>query len=496
MADANSHPGKDTNPDDMTPEFIQNPGDPATPPAPPSASVRGPSVRLRDGGQTAAGGVSLRMDPANQSLADALRFTYGLLKVSMIVLVVLFAASGLKTINEGERGIRVVLGKPQSLNLTPGIHWGFPYPIGEMIRVGAGTSEVALGTAFMPEAPGIRRDADDQALAVAIDRFSTSSKLQPDRAGSNITADLNIAHTQWTVNYRRTDHRQYAENILPRQETDLVRLATQRGVVLTLSGISIDELLKQTGESAAAARVREIAQRTLDELNSGITIDRVTLIRKIPPAFLLDRFASVQSAAQNAGKAREDSLLNRDRRLNEVAGAAAMPLIGLINEYERLIELGETAEAAALLAQIDAILDGRPAQVGDQIFAAGLISGQVAELLEQTRSRASSRVSQAIADRDLFRAKLVQYESNPRLMIARDWSAAMAAFLAKPFVQTMILPEGATTAELLINEDPAIVRELDRERKRQEAERAAEQRMENFRRDLFRSQRGIQETEE
>jgi regulator of protease activity HflC (stomatin/prohibitin superfamily) len=488
MPNQNNTGTNDTNPDDMRPEFIQPQGDPA----PPSPSVRGPSVRLREGGQTTAGGVSLRMDPANQSLADALRFTYGLLKFSMIVLVALFAFSGIKTINEGERGIRVFLGQPQSLNLNPGFHLGFPYPIGEMIRVGAGTAEVALGLAFMPEGGG----NDDQALAVAINRFSTATKLQPDRSYSNITADLNIAHTQWTVNYRRTDHRQYAENILPEQETAIIRLATQRGVVLTLAGLTIDELLKQTGESAAAARVREIAQRTLDELNSGITIDRVTLIRKIPPAFLLERFASVQSAAQNAGRAREDSLLNRDRRLNEVAGAAAVPLTGHINEYERLIELGETDAAAALLTQIDAILDGRPAQIDDQIYAAGLVSGEVAELLERTRSRASSRVSQAIADRDLFNAKLIQYESNPRLMIARDWSAAMAEFLAKPFVQTMILPEGSTTAELLINEDPAIVRELDRERKRQEAQRASEERFEMFQRDLFRSQRGIQETEE
>lgn len=486
-----------TDPSDMMPEFIQ-PQDVPTP----SPSVRGPSVRLRESGQTSAGGVSVRMDPANQSLADALRFTYGLLKISMVVLVAMFAFSGIKTINEGERGIRVFLGRPSALNLTPGFHLGFPYPIGEMIRVGAGSAEVALGTAFMPEAPGISSTdpnnaaANDQALAVAIDRFSTSSSLQPDRAGSNITADLNIAHTQWTVNYRRTDHRQYTQNILPEQETRLVRLAAQRGVVLTLSGLTIDELLKQTGESAAAARVREIAQRTLDELDSGITIDRVTLIRKIPPAYLLERFASVQSSAQNAGRLREDSLLSRDRQLNEVAGAAAIPLVNQINEYERLIELGETAAAAELLGQIDAMLDGRPAQIGEVIYPAGLVSGEVAELLEQTRSAASSRVSQAIADRDLFRAKLIQYESNPSLMIARDWSAAFAEFMAKPFVQTMILPEGATTAELLINEDPAIARELDRERKRQEALRANQERNELFTRELYRSDRGIRETEE
>lgn len=457
-------------------------------------STRGPSVRLRDASSGARGQTGPRMDPANQSLAEALRFTYGLLKLAMLVLVVLFVFSGVKTVNEGERGIRVVLGKPSSFNLTPGFQPGLPYPLGEMIRIGEGSVEVKIARSFMPYGSGM--ETDDLAMAARADQFAADAMLKPGRSGSNITSDLNIAHTQWTATYRRTDHRSYAENILPEQEDYLVRAAVQRGVVLTLAGVTIDDLLKQSGDSAAAARVREIAQSTLDDVDSGITIDRVTLSRKIPPTYLLEKFNSVQSAAQRAGKNREDALLERDQRLNEVAGNAAPVLIAAINEYERLTELGETDEAEALLAQIDAVLEGRPAEIDGRVYAAGLIAGRVSEELEQARSSVSTRVSQAIADRDLFRAKLAQFESNPRLMISRDWSAALSDFLAKPFVQAMVLPPGVTTAELLINEDPAIVRELDRERKRQEAQRAADERMEQFRRSVYSSQRGIREPAE
>ena len=58
-------------------------------PAPQAASTRGASVRLRQA-DARTGGSSMRMDPANQSLADALRFTYGLLRILMVLLVGLF----------------------------------------------------------------------------------------------------------------------------------------------------------------------------------------------------------------------------------------------------------------------------------------------------------------------------------------------------------------------------------------------------------------------
>ena len=450
-------------------------------------SGRSASVRFSRGQDSGAATNKLRMDTANQSLADAMRITYGFLQFGMVILLILFIFSGFQKINEGERGIAVFLGKPSRTQLEPGAHLTWPYPIGEMIRVGGGAVEVSLAREFMPSVPGSA--SNDALLEMPIGRFNDTGRLNPQGSGSLITADLNIAHTQWTVNYHRSNHLRFIKNILPEQERGVVIIATRRGVVRTIAETSIDDLLKKSAESIAS-RVRDIAQQTLDGLESGITIDRVVLVRKSPPLYLLNQFASVQSAAQSAGKTREDSLLLRDQELNEIAGRAAPVLISMIDQYEKYIELGESELAVEMLAKIDIVLEGGEANYQGQSTLA-LISGEVSEILNSAQAQASGRVSRAIADLEQFKAKQAQYQANPTLMVARDWSMAMASFLDKDFVSTMYLPEGVDV-ELLINNDPDIERERDRLRKRAEAAAGQRQRREDARRDQYKSQRGIQ----
>lgn len=447
---------------------------------------RSASVRFARGQDSGVVTNQSRMDAANQSLADALRITYGFLQLGMVVLLVLFVFSGFQKINEGERGIAVFLGKPTRANLEPGAHLTWPYPIGELIRIGGGAVEVPISRIFMPNRPGTT--SDDALLEVPLDQFGNMGRLNPSRDGSLITSDLNIAHTQWTANYHRSNHMRYIENILPEQEPAIIVAAVQRGVVQVIAETSIDDLLKKSAESIAA-RVRVIAQQTLDELESGITIDRIVLVRKTPPLFLLNQFASVQSAAQNAGKAREDALLERDQMLNEVAGRAASVLISMIEAYERHIELGEDEQASALLAQIDLVLAGQETNYQGQSTLA-LVSGEVSEILNTAKSYATTRVSESIADLEQFNAKQAQFEANPMLMVARDWSLAMGEFLDKDFVSTIYLPE-SVQAELLISSDPDVEAERLRQKRRKEAVDAMLQRREDFTRNVYKSDRGI-----
>jgi len=447
---------------------------------------RSASVRFSRSREAVGTTNQARMDTANQSLADALRITYRFLQLGMVVLLILFVLSGFQKIQEGETGIAVFLGKPVRVNIEPGARLTWPYPIGELIRVGGGSAEVPISRVFMPNRTGAA--SDNQLLDAPLDQFAGGGRLSPLRDGSLITADLNIAHTQWTANYHRSNHLRYVEHVLPELERSLVVVAVRRGVVRTIAETTIDDLLKKSAESISA-RVREIAQSTLDDFESGITIDRVVLVRKTPPLYLRELFASVQSAAQNAGKAREDALLERDQMLNDVAGRAASVLISMIDEYERFIELGADDEAAAMLVQIDTVLAGGEVDYQGQNTLA-LISGEVSEILSEARSQATTRVSESIAGLEQFRAKKTQFEANPMLMIARDWSSAMAAFLEKDFVTTIYLPEGAQ-AELLINNDPDIEAERLKAQRRKESLDNMLQRRDDFQREMFRSRRGI-----
>ncbi len=488
MTDPHDHEHHEYEPDSV----LEGIGDDAEQsPAEGLVTGRAASVRFNRGGDAGLTSNRARMDAANQSLADALKITYSFLQVGMVVLIVLFVFSGFQKINEGERGISVFLGKPARTNIEPGAHLTWPYPVGEMIRVGEGAVEVPLGSYFMPARPGAT--SEEQLINADINEFNNGGRLNPATDSMLITADQNIAHAQFRVNYHRENHLRFVENILPEQEREVIILAVRRAVVHTMAEITIDDLLKTSAESIAS-RVRETAQATLDELDSGIAIDRVVLVRKTPPLFLLNQFASVQSAAQNAGKAREDALLIRDQTLNEVAGRASGVLIEMINEYERLIELGESDEAEALLAKIDTVMAGGDVDWNGQNTLA-LVSGEVSEILKNAQAQSSSRVSQAIADLEQFKAKQAQYEANPMLMVARDWSSAMSEFLSKDFVTTIYLPEGRS-AELLINPDPDFERERDRLRKRREAMENMERRREEARQDFFRTQRGIQAEEQ
>ena len=454
-------------------------------------SNRSASVRLRGAESNQEIVDQARMDTANQSLAEALKITYGLLRVAMGVLVVLFLISGVQSIKEGERGISVRFGKQVRTNLEPGFQWSFPYPIGEIVRVGEGAVEMSVAKEFMPNIPGDQ--SDEAALTIDIGRFNDSSTLDPANDGSNITSDFNIAHTQWSVNYHRSDHAMYVSNIIPEQERAIMKAAVQRAVVQVMATVSIDDLLKNSSETIAG-RVLSLSQKTLDDLDTGISIDRVVLARKNAALSLRAKFNSVQTAAQTAGKAREDSLLMRDQMLNEVAGRGSDVLINEINEYERLIELGLTDESEAQLARIDAILEGRPVEINGEL-AEGLVSGEISEMLTLAKTYSSNRISQAIAQLENYRSKQSQFEANPKLMIARDWSSAMAEFLAKDFVSTIVLPEGVS-AEMLINRDPDIAREIDRARKRREAQGTIDDRREDMRRSFFSTQRGLKEPEE
>lgn len=456
-------------------------------PEPGLISGRTASVRFDRRSTSAHTNNRARMDAANQSLADALKITYVFLQFGMVVLVVLFFFSGVQRINEGERGIKVFLGKPTQTNIEPGAHFTAPYPIGEMIRVGAGAVEIPMARDFMPTRPGSM--SDDELLNADFGGFNSSGRLNPSADSMILTADQNIAHAQFRVNYHRSDHREYVENIRSQDEEWVVRLTVRRAIVHTMAETTIDDLLKASAESIGE-RIREHAQRTLDEVDTGIVIDRVVLVRKTPPLYLSDRFASVQSAAQNAGKEREDALLQREQMLNEVAGRASGVLISMINEYERLTELGESDQAEVLLKKIDAVMMGDEVEwQGESTLA--LVSGEVSEILKNAQAQASSRVSRAIADLEQFYAKQSQFEANPTLMIARDWSSAMAAFLNKDFVSTMYLPEGRE-AEIIINPDQDWEEERVRLERREQARRQQEQRRLEAQQDFYRTQRGIQ----
>jgi modulator of FtsH protease HflK len=436
----------------------------------PPGRSRPTGVTLRSGNST--GNDSELLDPANQSLADALRITLRLIQAGMLVLAGLFVVSGSQSVQENERGIRLLFGAISKSDVEPGLSLSPPYPVGELIRVDIGQAELKLDREFWVFA------ASESDLTKPIDMLTKMPNLTPGQGGSNLTADGNLAHTQWKILYSRDNHAQWAQNVLPEMERDLVKSAVKRGVVQACAKVNIDELLRQTGGDlgSVAAKAKAIAQAQLDRVKSGIRLQQVLLENVTPPLWVRERFNAVQGSVSDATKQMALAESTAQTLLTSLAGDSVEPLRKLLDEYEVAIEGRGTRKPEEILNQINTMMSGEPIQV-DGAAVPGIQSGVVASIVSEAKQYRSEVTTRRRSEYERYAQKLAQYKINPRLTLANEVADSVRGFLSRQDVQVMLVPDGVKSIDLALNRDPEIMKEIIRDIKKREADRAAVDRM-------------------
>ncbi|RMH30162.1 MAG: hypothetical protein D6693_01125 [Planctomycetota bacterium] len=406
------------------------------------------------------------LDPAQESLASALRLTFRIVQFVMVLLVAAFLISGVQTVGESERGIKLLFGRVSQANVQPGIRWNWPYPFGEIVRVGTSQESLSVGDAFMPRLSASQRSRRWTEIT------TTKNQLKPGEDGSVVTADGAIAHLECSVAYHRDDPVANAQHVYSLDEASLVRLAVQRGVVLAVAQTPIDALLRQSASGSSGSlseQIRRSAQAVLDRSESGIVIDTVSVRDPRPPLAVAKEFDAVAQAEAEAAKVREEASQAARLALTDMAGEAAEPLLDRIDAYERALELGSDAGETpdAVLAQIEALLEGRPVEIGGRTVEAAP-GGQVTEILNQGRQYRTDVVARARSRAEVFQAKLAQFRTDPAVLVASDWADAYLTFLSNHY-ETILVPEGSE-GELILTPDPSIPRKLERERNLRQAQ--------------------------
>jgi len=454
--------------------LLSSPDEPG--PSPNLVRRRTASLNLRESGSQGAQDSAELLDPANQSLADALRITLRLLQFAMVVIFGLYVLSGFQSVKENERATRLVFGKPNGEGLEPGFRFSYPYPVGELVKIDIGQASLNLTDEFWVFL------ADQKAREMPLEQLSAPASLTPGQGGANLTADGNIAHTRWKVLYTRANSGQFARNVLPEHAERIVKAAVMRGVVHATARVTIDDLLKQSTDDtgSVAGRARAIAQAMLDNLQSGIKIDRLLLENRTPPLFVLRQFNNVQGAAATAQAARENANAEARKVLNAKAGEAVPYLVRAINDYELALAAGDEAKQVATLDTINKLLDGTPVQIGERTLE-NLASGQVAKIISEARQYRSSVVSQRRTELATFQAKLQQFKSNPALLVTTEWADGLNAFLSRENVEVFTLPPGIASSEVWLSRDPDISRDIEQKiREAQVADRKRRREAELF----------------
>lgn len=290
------------------------------------------------------------MDPGSQALATALKSSFGIVKVAMVVLVIVFLCSGFFTVGPQERAIVLRFGKPVTDKpLTPGLKFALPYPIDEVVKVPITESQRAISTV------GWYFTTPEMELA-GTDPFAGPT-LNPAVDGYLITADQNIVHAKATMTYRIENAVQYIfgfEGEMNRPfsgagASNLVVNALNSALVKAASEFKVDDILySDVLGFRDAVRRKVIAQ--LGAQTNGVEVEQVDVTTKAP-LFLKADFARVNDAATKRGQ-----LINEAQtKANEILSSAEARAATMTNfasvESESLINRlkGEAARFNDLL---------------------------------------------------------------------------------------------------------------------------------------------------
>src|SRR5262249_20569504 len=82
------------------------------------------------------------IDASSRALEEAFRSSFNIVRVVMILLVAIFAISGITNVEPQQKAVILRFGKPLGVGpeqlLGPGFHWAFPYPIDEVVPITVG----------------------------------------------------------------------------------------------------------------------------------------------------------------------------------------------------------------------------------------------------------------------------------------------------------------------------------------------------------------------
>jgi membrane protease subunit HflK len=259
-------------------------------------------------------------DTGSQALSEALRTTFVIIKVLMVGLVVAFFASGIFTVENNEVATVLRFGRQTSTELLgPGLHWAFPYPIDEKVKIAVSQSHSVTATngwyAITPELEALGEIPPPRA------------SMMPGYDGYTLTNDGNIIHVKATLKYRISnamDYRFRFADIEP-----LLKNIVDNALFYASSQFSADDILYQE-KDRFQFRLNLKINQSINDYDLGITLEPLD-IQTSAPLDVQESFDAVITAESEANRLSQEA---EGYRSTQVALADG--------DYQKIINAGLT----------------------------------------------------------------------------------------------------------------------------------------------------------
>ena len=248
--------------------------------------------------------------------------------IGLLILLVLWAASGLYRVLPDEQGVVLRFGKFVTTT-QPGLHYHFPAPF-ERALTPKVTKVNRIDVGFRP--------VSDSGRSSGVGNVPEESLM--------LTGDENIVDINYSVFWVIKDAGKFLFNIQSPIET--VKATSETAMREVIAKSAIQSILTE-GRSKIEVEVQEITQKILDEYGSGIQITQVQTQQADPPSQVIDAFRDVQAARAD----RERSKNEAEAYANDViprARGEAEKILQEAEAYKKQVVAAAEGEASRFLA--------------------------------------------------------------------------------------------------------------------------------------------------
>ena len=404
-------------------------------------------------------------DASGKALSEALRISFFVLKIIMVVLIVVFLASGFRMIESDEQAIVLRFGKirgvgedrilkPGLVGPLPWLHWVFPYPIDNVVKIPVAKKQNLPINSFwyyqkpselLPQNPATKIQPP-ATLNPTVDGYCiTRSEKQSQTIAGSSGSDYNIIHCKWQLTYQIDDPERFFKNtytddikpgqiyadVIAKSVKPLLERLFEDAVVNAMVNYTIDEAI--SSQDRIPKHVKKLLQEKLDLINSGIAVVSVQLTDITWPRQVDNAFLASIKASQESQKAISEAKGYAENTLNEAAGPVATQLFEALKN-----ETVPEDEKELLWSQL---------------------AGQAQEKIAGARAYRTKVVETAKANAEYLQKLLPEYRKRPELVVQKIYQDAIEYILNNVDEKIILQPAGGASdreVRVLINRDQSL----------------------------------------
>ncbi len=408
------------------------------------------------------------LDMATQSLAEALRVSFKLLGVIMVVVVIAFLLTGVKAIESQEKGIIKVFGK-HVRTATQGLVYTWPFPVGDIEIVTIKEQRLTIDDFWMFETP-------QDKTKPYLERRVMGEGLRPGWDGALLTGDRNLLHVKLECTYVVNNPVAFKSNISNLEETLRDAIC---GAAIRAAARRTADAIQRTQQMQFLSEVMEEAQIQLDNLtmatevdSPGIVIRNVLMTEKVWPLRALPAFNSAQTARSKAEGKVNSAMADAEKILNAAAGPITYK--ALVGDPARIAGIGTQSETQAdqydLIGQYSRARDKDDEKLAQQLLdeinvllVSNKTSGEASKVIASAKAYRTSTIQKVRSRAQKFKEMLPEFQKAPEFMMERLWAETREAILSSPTVEKYYVTPSKQVFRVQMGRDPEIAKEVERE---------------------------------